>query len=44
MTKRQQLPPQIKRIKVLDRKTSKSVVRYRLTVDAGTNSETGKRQ
>jgi integrase len=41
---RQQLPPQIKKIAVLDRKTDKKVVRYRLTVDAGVNPETGKRQ
>jgi hypothetical protein len=41
---RQQLPPQIKKIAVLDRKTGKKVVRYRLTIDAGVNPETGKRQ
>lgn len=41
---RQQLPPQIKKIDVLDRKTRKTVVRYQLTVDAGTNAETGRRQ
>ena len=34
---RQQLPPQIKRLEVLDRKTGKQVVRYRLTVDSGVN-------
>lgn len=41
---RQQLPPQIKKINVLDRKSGRSVVRYQLTVDAGVNSATGKRQ
>lgn len=41
---RQQLPPQIKKVEVLDRKSGKSVVRYQLTVDAGINAETGKRQ
>jgi integrase len=41
---RQQLPPQIKKIEVVDRKAGKKVVRYELTVDAGTNPETGKRQ
>ena len=41
---RNQLPPQIKKIEVLDRKTGKTVVRYRLTVDAGVNAHTGKRQ
>ena len=41
---RQQLPPQIKKIPVVDRRTGKSVVRYQVTVDAGTNPQTGKRQ
>ncbi len=41
---RQQLPPQIKKFTVTDRKTGKSVVRYQLTVDSGANKETGKRQ
>lgn len=41
---RQQLPPQIKKVVVRDRKTGKSVVRYQLTVDAGVNGETGRRQ
>jgi Arm DNA-binding domain len=31
-------------VQVLDRKAGKHVVRYRLTVDAGTNPETGRRQ
>jgi Arm DNA-binding domain len=41
---RQQLPPQIKKIEVLDRRVGKRVVRYQLTVDAGENPATGKRQ
>src|SRR5215208_2484268 len=41
---RQQLPPQIKKVEVLDRKSGKTVVRYQVTVDAGINPETGKRQ
>jgi integrase len=41
---RQQLPPQIRKITVTDRKTGKSVVRYEVTADAGLNPETGKRQ
>jgi integrase len=41
---RQQLPPQIKKIKITDRTTGKSVVRYQVTVDAGENPQTGKRQ
>jgi hypothetical protein len=41
---RRQLPPQIKKIEVTDRKTGKTVVRYQLTVDAGMNPERGKRQ
>lgn len=44
MTKRQQLPPQIKKITVKDRTTGKDVVRYQLTVDAGVDRETGKRK
>lgn len=44
MTTRRQLPPQIKKIEVVDRKAGKTVVRYQLTVDAGVNAETGKRQ
>lgn len=43
-TSRRQLPPQIKKVDVLDRKSGKTVVRYQLTVDAGINAETGKRQ
>lgn len=41
---RQQLPPQIKKVEVLDRSTGKIVVRYRVKVDVGVNPETGKRQ
>ena len=41
---RQQLPPQIKKVEVLDRASGKSVVRYRVKVDVGQHSETGKRQ
>ncbi len=41
---RQQLPPQIRKIEVTDRKTGKTVVRYQVTVDAGVNPDTGKRQ
>lgn len=41
---RQQLPPQIKKFEVTDRKTGKTVVRYQVTVDAGINGESGKRQ
>ncbi|WP_285031982.1 site-specific integrase [Mycolicibacterium sp. lyk4-40-TYG-92] len=41
---RQQLPPQIKKVEVLDRSTGKSVVRYRVKVDVGAHPETGIRQ
>ncbi|QIS09394.1 tyrosine-type recombinase/integrase [Nocardia arthritidis] len=41
---RQQLPPQIKKLSVLDRGTGKQVVRYQLIADAGRNPQTGKRQ
>ncbi|QFS89503.1 site-specific tyrosine recombinase XerC [Mycobacterium sp. THAF192] len=41
---RQQLPPQIKKVDVLDRSTGKTVVRYRVKVDVGPNPQTGKRQ
>lgn len=41
---RQQLPPQIQKIEVTDRKAGKRVVRYQVTVDAGQNPLTGKRQ
>lgn len=41
---RQQLPPQTKKLEVTDRKTGKIAVRYQVTVDAGENPATGKRQ
>lgn len=41
---RRQLPPQIRKVEVLDRKANKTVTRYQLTVDAGINAETGRRQ
>jgi integrase len=41
---RNQLPPQIKKVEVLDRKTGKTVVRYQLTVDSGIDPLTGKRR
>jgi hypothetical protein len=41
---RRQLPPQIRKLEVTDRKTGKLVVRYEVTVDAGIGPETGKRQ
>jgi integrase len=44
MNKRQQLPPQIRKIEVKDRSTGKAVVRYQVTVDAGQDPETGKRR
>jgi integrase len=44
MSKRQQLPPQIKKVSVKDRSTGKSVVRYQLTVDAGQDAVSGKRR
>jgi integrase len=44
MSKRQQLPPQIKKVQVKDRHTGKTVLRYQLTVDAGIDPESGKRR
>ena len=44
MSSRRQLPPQIKKIEVADRRTGKTVVRYQITVDSGVNPQTGKRQ
>src|SRR5262245_54183929 len=44
MSKRQQLPPQIRKVEVRDRSTGKPVVRYQVTVDAGINPDTGKRR
>ncbi|MCV7316310.1 site-specific integrase [Mycolicibacillus parakoreensis] len=42
--RRRQLPPQIRKIEVQDRRTGKSVVRYQVTVDTGLNPVTGRRQ
>ncbi len=44
MSKRQQLPPQIKKVAVTDRRTSKTMLRYELAVDAGRDPETGRRR
>ena len=44
MSSRRQLPPQIKKIEVADRRTGKTVVRYQITVDSGVNPQTGKRR
>ena len=41
---RQQLPPQIRKVEVTDRRTGKAVVRYQLTVDAGLDLKSGKRR
>jgi len=41
---RRQLPPQIKRLEVTDRKTGKTVVRYQVTVDAGQDVDGRRRQ
>jgi integrase len=41
---RKQLPPQIKKLDIIDRKTGKTVVRYQVTVDAGENPQTERRQ
>ena len=41
---RQQLPPQIRKVDALDRKSGKTVVRYELRIDGGINAVTGKRQ
>ena len=41
---RQQLPPQIKKLEIADRKAGKTVVRYQVTLDSGVNPLTGKRQ
>lgn len=41
---RQQLPPQIRKVDVIDRKTGKTVTRYQVTVDAGINPDTGGRR
>ena len=41
---RQQLPPQITKITVTDRRTGKAVTRYELTADTGRDPQTGKRR
>jgi integrase len=41
---RQQLPPQITKITVTDRRTGKPVTRYQVTVDTGHDPETGRRR
>ncbi len=41
---RQQLPPQIKKVEVVDRKSGKTVVRYELRADGGIDPVTGRRQ
>ncbi|EFV13409.1 Arm DNA-binding domain-containing protein [Segniliparus rugosus] len=40
---RQQLPPQIKKTTVKNRKTSKDETRYEVTVETGVNPRTGRR-
>ncbi len=40
---RQQLPPQITKMMITDRRTKKDVVRYEVVADAGRDPETGKR-
>jgi integrase len=44
MRTRQQLPPQIRKVDVLDRTSGRSVVRYQLRADGGVNDVTGHRQ
>lgn len=41
---RRQLPPQIRKVNVADRKAGGIAIRYQLTVDAGVDPETGKRR
>jgi integrase len=41
---RRQLPPQIKKVSVADRRTGKTVVRYQVTVDTGVSPTTGRRR
>ena len=41
---RRQLPPQIKKLPVTDRRTGKTVVRYQVTVDTGVSPATGRRR
>lgn len=44
MSNRQQLPPQIRKVHVTDRRTGKRVVRYQLTVDSGKSPDGRRRQ
>jgi integrase len=44
MMARQQLPPQIKKVEILDRGSGKSVTRYQVTVDAGKDADGKRRQ
>ena len=41
---RQQLPPQIRKVEITDRRSGKTSTRYELRVDAGVNQQTGQRQ
>lgn len=41
---RQQLPPQIQKVHIADRRTGKLLTRYQLTVDAGRDPASGKRR
>lgn len=41
---RQQLPPQIRKVSVSNRRTGKAEIRYQLTVDISHDTETGKRR
>jgi integrase len=44
MAPRRQLPQQIRKLTIADRRTGKPVVRYQLTVEAGHDPESGKRR
>ena len=44
MSRRQQLPPQIRKITVTDRTSGRPVVRYQVTIDAGISPDTGRRK
>ena len=41
---RQQLPPQISKVEITDRRSGRTTSRYELRVDAGVNKQTGQRQ
>jgi Arm DNA-binding domain len=41
---RRQLPPQIKKLSITNRRTGKTVVRYQVTVDTGVSPATGRRR